>query len=95
MTDEYGAVETADETVTVTEPAAEGDATSSRRGRPRDQSVIERDQRVLEALQPGESKTKSQIAADLGLEPNTVYLSLWRLHKNGQVEREQRNWKRA
>lgn len=95
MSDEYGAVETTDEAA-VTAESTEGDASNARRGRPRDQGVIERDQRVLEALEPGgEGKTKSQLASELGLEANTVYLSLWRLHKDNQVTREQRVWKRV
>lgn len=93
MEDEYGTVEATDEAVASTEPVeAEG---GGRRGRPRDPGVIERDQRVYDALANGEPKTKSQLAEELGLEPNTVYLSLWRLHKDERVARNQRQWQRV
>lgn len=87
-------VEATDETVAA--PAAEPtEGDSGRRGRPRDPGVIERDQRVFDALGDGEPKTKSQLAEQLGLEPNTVYLSLWRLHKDERVTRNQRQWQRV
>lgn len=75
--------------------SSEAEASSGRRGRPRDPSVVERDQRVLGALADGETKTKAQLAGELGLEPNVVYLSLWRLHKAGAVSRDQRAWRQA
>lgn len=68
---------------------------NGRRGRPRDPGVIERDERVLGALSTTEAKTKSQLAGELGLEPNIVYLSLWRLNKAGLVQREQRAWRQT
>lgn len=96
MSEEYGHVEVADNTVLGEQPVEDGAAEASgRRGRPRDPGVIERDARVLDALPPGEAKTKSQLAGELGLEPNVVYLSLWRLHKDGQVQRTQRTWQRV
>lgn len=73
--------------------ASEGE--SSRRGRPRDPGVIERDERVLGALSTTEAKTKAQLAGELGLEPGVVYLSLWRLNKAGLVTREQRAWRQT
>lgn len=100
MSEENG-VEFTDGTVLADQPT-EGDAAEAteteatgRRGRPRDPGVIERDERVLGALSADEAKTKSQIAGELGLEPNVVYLSLWRLHKAGLVQREQRAWRQT
>jgi predicted Rossmann fold nucleotide-binding protein DprA/Smf involved in DNA uptake len=96
MSEENG-VEVTDGTVLADQPveeAAETEATG-RRGRPRDPGVIERDERVLGALSTEEAKTKSQVAGELGLEPNVVYLSLWRLHKAGLVQREQRAWRQT
>lgn len=93
MTDEFGTVEATDEAAVETESTEV--TGNGRRGRPRDQGVIERDQRVFDALSSGEPKTKSQLAEELGLGPNTVYLSLWRLHKDERVTRNQRQWQRV
>jgi predicted Rossmann fold nucleotide-binding protein DprA/Smf involved in DNA uptake len=97
MSEEY-AVEFTDGTAAPA-PTAEGnistDEATGRRGRPRDPGVIERDERVLGALSTEEAKTKAQLAGELGLEPNVVYLSLWRLHKAGLVTREQRAWRQT
>lgn len=98
MSEEHGDVEVTDSTVLGDQPVeADGnaDSASGRRGRPRDPGVIERDERVLGALTSSEAKTKSQLAEELGLEPNVVYLSLWRLHKAGLVTREQRAWRQT
>jgi predicted Rossmann fold nucleotide-binding protein DprA/Smf involved in DNA uptake len=77
------------------ETDAGAEAASGRRGRPRDPGVIERDERVLGALSTEEAKTKAQLAGELSLEPSVVYLSLWRLHKAGLVQREQRAWRQT
>jgi hypothetical protein len=96
MSEDHVNVEVADNTVLGDQPVeADNAEANGRRGRPRDPGVIERDTRVLEALQPGESKTKSQLAEELGLGPNVVYLSLWRLHKDEKVTRNQRTWQRV
>ncbi len=93
------AVEFTDNAVVSDSQSSGGDASaeeaSGRRGRPRDPGVIERDERVLGVLSTEEAKTKSQIAGELGLEPNVVYLSLWRLNKAGLVTREQRAWRQT
>lgn len=94
MSEEHGADVTSDVTVESAE-SNEAEASNGRRGRPRDPSVVERDQRVLGALSDGEPKTKAQLASELGLEPNVVYLSLWRLHREGAVSREQRAWRQV
>ena len=78
-----------------TDGDASAEASSGRRGRPRDPGVIERDERVLGALSANEAKTKSQLAGELDLAPSVVYLSLWRLHKAGLVQREQRAWRQT
>lgn len=61
-------------------------ASPSRRGRPRAPEAIERDDRVLRAL-GAEVKSRDQLVTELGLPPNLVYLSLWRLRRAGHVER--------
>jgi hypothetical protein len=97
MSEEQG-VEVTDGTVLGDQPVAtddNGEAASGRRGRPRDPGVIERDERVLGALSTEEAKTKSQLAEELSLAPSVVYLSLWRLHKAGLVQREQRAWRQT
>jgi hypothetical protein len=93
MSEEQG-VEVTDGTV-LGDQAVEADGNGGRRGRPRDPSVIERDERVLGALSTEEAKTKSQLAEELSLAPSVVYLSLWRLHRAGLVQREQRAWRQA
>lgn len=93
MSEEQG-VEVTDGTVLGDQGDANGEA-SGRRGRPRDPGVIERDERVLGALSTEEAKTKAQLAEELSLAPSVVYLSLWRLHKAGLVQREQRTWRQT
>lgn len=94
MSEDY-AVELTDAPAAATASAEDDSAASGRRGRPRDPGVMERDERVLGALSTTEAKTKSQLAGELGLEPSVVYLSLWRLHKAGLVQREQRAWRQT
>lgn len=93
MSDEYGTVEATEDVAVAAEPIEA--AGNLRRGRPRDPGVKERDERVFEALGSGEPKTKSQLAEELSIEPGTVYLSLWRLHKDNRIVRNQRQWQRA
>lgn len=57
-----------------------------RRGRPRSPETIERDARVFAALTTG-PLTKEQLVAELGMRPQLVYLSLWRLKREGRVDR--------
>lgn len=71
-TDETAAAET-----------GEGEAAVAK-GRPRDEATIARDNSVLEAVTAG-PKTRDQIAADLEITGNLVYLSLWRLRNAGKV----------
>lgn len=68
----------------MTEPT--GEATAPRRGRPRPETTIQRDQQVLAALAQG-GKTREDLATETGLTKSEVYLSLHRLRKAGNVER--------
>lgn len=68
------------------QPAEAVAAVKSGTGRPRPQATIDQDAKVLEYLQSAEvveagGKTKAEIGVALELEPNKVYLSLWRLGK--------------
>jgi predicted ArsR family transcriptional regulator len=58
-----------------------------RRGRPRSTETIARDERVLAALRASGVQSRDQLVAALGLTPNMVYLSLWRLKHQQLVER--------
>lgn len=60
--------------------------TKPKRGRPRPQEVIDRDEEVYEAIEDGGS-TCEEIADVLGIEPNLVYLSLYRLRRDEWVDR--------
>jgi hypothetical protein len=71
-------------------PATTETATSaaSGSGRPRPQATIDQDAKVLAYLgEAGEGKTKDEIASALELGPNKVYLSLWRLKRDGAVHK--------
>lgn len=68
----------------MTEAATEA---ATRRGRPRPAETIDRDEKVFAALRDGGPKTKSQLADATGLTGNAVYLSLFRLSRDGRIER--------
>lgn len=75
-------------------------ATEPRRGRPRSQDTITRDEQVLAAFPEGDGTiTRGQLAEATGLPENSVYLSLHRLKRDGRIQRERTNgahvWKRA
>lgn len=72
----------------VTEPE-NGEDTSTKRGRPRPEATIQRDAQVFEAITNAgdELMTRDGLAAALGIEPKLVYMSLWRLKADGQIER--------
>jgi predicted Rossmann fold nucleotide-binding protein DprA/Smf involved in DNA uptake len=59
---------------------------TTRRGRPRSEETIQRDEVILKALGNG-PRTKEQLAQDLGLKDTHVYLSLWRLRRDAKVEK--------
>lgn len=69
-------------------PAVEAAQTpeAPRRGRPRPDSTIQRDEQVLTAV-GADGKTREDLAAGTGLTKSEVYLSLHRLRKQGLVER--------
>lgn len=82
-------------------PSAEStsDAPSSRgRGRGRPNDVVERDAKVLAAV-TAEGITREAIAAAIGIDTVRVYQSLWRLRRDGLVERAREgrghSWKRT
>lgn len=58
-----------------------------RRGRPRSQTAMDRDQRVFDALGNGQQKTRNEIAEEVGFTGGLTYLSLYRLKHLGQVVR--------
>jgi hypothetical protein len=64
----------------------------TRRGRPRPQTTIERDTKVLDLVSAaGEAGlSRPAIAEQLGegSKPSEAYLSLYRLRKDGKVERK-------
>jgi len=74
-------------------PATEVAATPSGSGRPRPQATLDQDARVLAYLSDenveniATGKTKDELAATLELPPNKVYLSLWRLKRDGAVHK--------
>jgi site-specific DNA-cytosine methylase len=71
----------------VTETAvAEAPASEATKGRPRSADTVERDQRVFDALAAA-GMSRVELAAQLGVAPNLVYLSLWRLKRDSRVER--------
>jgi site-specific DNA-cytosine methylase len=61
-------------------------AQETQRGRPRPGETVERDRRVFETL-AGAGKTREALATELDMEPKLVYLSLYRLRRDGRVER--------
>jgi predicted Rossmann fold nucleotide-binding protein DprA/Smf involved in DNA uptake len=74
-----------------------GEQSAPRRGRPRPNETVERDERVLTAI--GEqSLTRDELATALSLSPAQTYLSLHRLRSDGKVERtrdgSQHRWRR-
>lgn len=90
MDENYDQLQPADAPVLTDEVAVEQDTDDSaagRRGRPRDPRAQERDDRVKTALGDGSVKTREQLATELGMEGNLVYLSLWRLRRAGEVEK--------
>lgn len=68
--------------------AAETAAPTSNRGRPRPAETQERDEKVYAAIAGSDRKvTREEIATGVGIKGSEAYLSLYRLHKAGRVER--------
>lgn len=61
--------------------------TGGRRGRPRSQEAMERDQQVFSALDDGQVLTRNELAEKLGFTGGLTYLSLYRLVREGKVVR--------
>jgi hypothetical protein len=73
----------------MTEPEAPADA---KRGRPRPDATIERDKRVLEHLAAVGPQKRDDIAKALEMEGKQVYLSLYRLNRDGAILRSGASW---
>lgn len=58
-----------------------------RRGRPRPDETIERDEKVLKLLQEQGAQTRNDIAEALGMGTTIAYLSLDRLRRQGKVRK--------
>lgn len=72
--------------IAVTEPV---EATDPRRGRPRPQETRDRDEAVFEKLV--EPMTREALVEATGTAPKLVYLSLYRLRRDGRVARTREN----
>lgn len=70
----------------------EPEAPAEKRGRPRPEATIERDKKVLEHLNAVGPQTRKQIAEGLQLEGKEVYLSLYRLNRDGLILRNGAAW---
>lgn len=77
------------EATPATETPADG------RGRPRPNETIERDEKVLAALVAAgaDGLTRPKLAAATELPGNQVYLSLYRLKRDGKAGRDGGVWK--
>lgn len=61
---------------------------NARRGRPRPQNTIERDETVYRVLREFDGPvTRNQLAEKLSMQSSHVYLSLIRLRRDGHVQR--------
>ena len=70
----------------MSEAATETTTDGGRRGRPRPPEVEARDLRVVELLTEG-PKTRNQLTEVLGVKPGIAYLSIYRLRREGRVEK--------
>jgi predicted ArsR family transcriptional regulator len=71
----------------MTEPVEPAGTGAAHRGRPRPQDTINRDEKVYQLLSNKGPLTRTQIAEELGVTPGIAYMSLFRLKKEGYVER--------
>lgn len=73
---------------TPTETTTAETTTKSGSGRPRPQTTLDRDAKVLAYLsQQTEGQSKDDIAKGTELPANEVYLSLWRLKRDGAIHK--------
>jgi Mn-dependent DtxR family transcriptional regulator len=73
---------------------------AKRRGRPRPQETIQRDDRLVRVLEEApDSMTKYELAEALEVSPSVVYLALRRLKADGRVRHvslgKRHSWKPA
>lgn len=68
-------------------PTEAGATTTERRGRPRPQATVERDERVYQLLRAEGRLTREQIAEKLSITPSIAYMSLFRLKRDGYAQR--------
>jgi hypothetical protein len=61
--------------------------TRPRRGRPRPQENIERDETIYDLLKNRGPKTRNEVAQETGLTHSLTYLALDRLRRSGRVRR--------
>jgi predicted ArsR family transcriptional regulator len=71
---------------------SESEAPAEKRGRPRPEATIQRDDKVLEFLKANGPKNRKDLAAGLEMEGKEVYLSLYRLNRDGTILRSGANW---
>lgn len=62
------------------------------RGRPRPEVTLERDAKVLDHLKNAGPQTRKQIVEATGILGNEVYLSLYRLKRDGEVSKSGGTW---
>lgn len=70
----------------------EPEAPAASRGRPRPDATIERDKQVLAHLASTGPQDRAAIAEALKMEGKQVYLSLYRLNRDGAVLRNGAKW---
>jgi hypothetical protein len=75
----------------MTEAQAEAPA---QRGRPRPDATVERDERVFKHLEAEGPKTRPELATELDMPGNQIYLSLYRLSRAepARVEKSGGKW---
>lgn len=66
----------------MTETQVETPAETTQRGRPRPDATVERDARVLRHITENGAKNRAELADELELPGNQVYLSLYRLSRS-------------
>ncbi len=70
----------------------EPEAPAANRGRPRPDATIERDKTVLAHLANAGPQDRKAIAEALSMEGKQVYLSLYRLNRDGAIVRNGAKW---
>jgi predicted HTH transcriptional regulator len=65
---------------------------SNGRGRPRPEATIERDKQVFAYLSENGAKTRKELVEGTGIAGNEVYLSLYRLKRDGAIVKNGASW---